>query len=174
VTQPTVPTFDTNERLTATKLNQLGAAVGFTQAVDGTYTPTLTATGGTPNIGASGYLNGVWWRTSNHLTVIFDVSLAGAGVSIVGSSWRISLPFNADLTLHPTGALNAPSHVIGNFQTQSPTSAEVVAGSIILSAVAEMIFYATGSSGSIGSAAFTGASARFKGTAHYVADPTLF
>jgi hypothetical protein len=174
VTQPVVPEFDTDELLTATKLNQLGAAVSFIQAVDGTYTPALSATGATPNIGATGTLRGIWWRTSNHMSGSFEISLSGAGVSFVGTSWRVTLPFAADLTLHTFGALAADSDNIGDFQTQSPNSVDVRTGSILLSNPAEVIFYSSDSNASIGGALWTGTSGRIKGRFHYVADPSLF
>jgi hypothetical protein len=180
VTQPAVPEFDTDELLTATKLNQLGAAIGFVQAVDGTYTPALTATGATPALGASGYSVGKWWRVSNHMHVIVDLLISGAGASIVGTSWRVSLPFVADLTFHAANILNATSDAIGPFYTRSSTNSQDVAGMCLLSGPAGtdttgdgVIFYYGGTATSLGSADFT-TTARIKFVVSYVADPTAF
>lgn len=178
MTQPAVPEFDTDELLTATKLNQLGDAVAFLQAVDGTYTPVLSAGGGTPALGANGFLTGKWWRHSNHVTAIAELNIEGAGASIVGTSWRITLPFVADLTLHTSNVLNAASDIIGNFQTRSATATEALHGSVLLSGPSgtdttgnAMIFYFNGSNTSVGAVLFT-TSVRIKAIVHYVADPT--
>ncbi len=179
-TQPTVPEFDTDELLTATKLNQLGAAVSFTQAVDGTYTPVISGSGSTPVVGASGYLTGKWARVSNHVSAWIELFISGAGSALVGTSWRITLPFAADLTLHTANLLSQPSDRIGGFQTHSTASTDALSGNCLLAGPAgsdttgtAIIFYAAGSTASIGSGSFT-TTAKIKASVHYVADPTLF
>jgi hypothetical protein len=178
VTAPTVPTFDTLERLTATKLNQLGDAVEFQVAADGIYTPVISAAGGTPAVGASGFLTGKWWRHSNHVTAVIDLCISGAGSSLAGTSWRITLPFVADLTFHKANVLNAESDCIGNFQTHTTVSADARTGSCLLSGPSgtdttgdAIVFYPNGSTGSLGTGNFT-TTGRVKAIVSYVADPT--
>lgn len=138
-----------------------------------TYTPTLTASGGTPAVGASGFLTGWWYRTGLLMTVFFDLNLAGAGVSLVGTSWRVSLPKNANLTRHSAGVLNADSDEIGTAFWSSGTAAQSLLTTVILSGAAEMIFYASGSNTSRGSGDAT-TSLRIKGCVQYLADAAAF
>lgn len=138
-----------------------------------TYTPTLTATGGTPAVGASGFITGWWYRTGRLVTVWVDISLAGAGVSLVGTSWRVSLPHNADTSRHTAGILNAESDCLGIMRTYSGTSAQGNTYSALLSAVKELIFYGPGTTTSMGSADFTTAG-RIKICVQYLADAAAF
>jgi hypothetical protein len=137
-----------------------------------TYTPIFTAAGSA--LGVDGFIVGIWWRTGNHIHGCADLKISGVGSAIAGASWRISLPFNADLSLHTTGVLSTASSIIGNFQTHSSVSGDCLSGAVLLSAAAEMIFYYTGSSASIGAPKFTGAIAGVKAFFSYVADPALF
>jgi hypothetical protein len=143
------------------------------QVVSGTYTPTLTASGGTPAIGADGFLTGWYHRVGRLVTVWIDINLAGSGVSIVGTTWRVSLPFDADTSFHTTGVLDAASDQIGVARTRSGTAAQSTNFGVLLSAVAELIFYGPGTNTSMGSADFT-TSARIKAVVHYLADAAEF
>ncbi len=136
----------------------------------GTYSPTISASGGTPAVG-SGFLTGRWTRNGLRIIGGFDLSIVSG--TIAGTSWRISLPFNADLTAQTVGVLGAASDCIGFAQTSSSTSAQALVCSILISAVKEMIFYAAGSTASRGSADFT-TTARIKGSFEYMADPAEF
>jgi len=138
-----------------------------------TYTPTLTATGGTPAVGASGFLTGWWYRTGRLLTVWIDINLAGAGVSLVGTSWRVSLPKLADLSRHSAGVLAADSDCVGHSFWSSGTAAQSLTTTCLLSAGAELVFYSSGSNTSRGSADFT-TSGRIKAFVQYMADATAF
>lgn len=139
----------------------------------GTYSPSITASGGSITLGTGDFLTGKWRRVGADMTVIIDLSVGGAGSAYSGTSWRITLPYAADLTWHTAGVLGAASDIIGNYQTSSGTSAEALAGSVLLSAASELIFYRTGSTASIGAAQFTSAP-RIKAVVHYLADASLF
>lgn len=139
----------------------------------GTYTPTLTATGGTPAIGASGAINGWYHRTGLLIDVWAHILLSGAGVSIVGTSWRVSLPFSADTSLHTAGALDAVSTAIGTNRTRSGTATQSQTCAALLSAASEMIFYGPATNTSLGSADFT-TTARMHIRARYIAAASNF
>lgn len=177
MTQPSVPTFDYGIS-SVTQLNQLADAARFLLGETGEYQPLLSATVA-PALGASGFLNGVFWRTGYKVTAIIDLNLEGAGISIVGASWRISLPYLADMSLHVAGVLDAESHQIGSFDSRSDTAADSRTGAVLLAGPTGndtegtyMIFYPNASNGSIGSTSFT-TDARIKAVVQYVADPTL-
>lgn len=131
----------------------------------GTYNPTITASGGTPAVG-SGFLTGRWTRNGLRIIGGFDLFITSG--TIAGTSWRISLPFLADLTHHTAGVLAAASDCIGCGQTSSGTTSQAVVFTTLLSAAAEMIFYFNASTTSIGSANFT-TTARMKGKFRYLA-----
>jgi len=139
----------------------------------GSYTPTLTATGGTPALGADGFLTGKYHRTGLQIAGWVDLLISGAGASIVGTSWRISLPFNADLTLHTAGILDATSTALGLARSRSATAAQSNNFSVLLSAVKEMIFYGPASNSSLGSGDFT-TNARLHIDFEYIADAAAF
>lgn len=150
----------------------------------GVYTPVLTRsdTAVTPALGATGYITGIWFRTGLAITAYADLNIAGAGASIAGTSWRISLPFLADDVFHGNldGTLNDLSDVIGNYHTRSGTTAQITTGAVVLSSYNDgtnagraMIFYLPADNNSLGSASFT-TSARIKAKVHYVADPSEF
>lgn len=138
-----------------------------------TFTPTLTATGGTPAIGADGFLTAWWYRTGRVVDVWYDICLSGAGVSIVGTSWRLSLPLDVDTTRHTTGVLNAASDCIGVGGTQSSTSTDGRVLFVLCSGTAELIMYPNGSTSSLGSGNFT-TQARIKLHIRYLADAAEF
>ncbi len=139
-----------------------------------TYTPTLTATTSTPVIGADGWLRGAWHRTGLLINGWADVYVAGAGSSIVGTSWRVSLPFAADTSLHVAGLLDAEANCIGLCRTRSATAAQSGNFSAILGSTAsQMIFYGAGTNTSLGNADFT-TTARMHVRFTYVADPAAF
>jgi len=163
-----LPAYAAGDELEAVTLTEADRRVE-----DDTYTPTLTATGGTPAIGADGYLTGWWHRVGLLETVWIDILLSGAGVSLVGTSWRIGLPHDADLTRHTAGILNASGDLVGNYQTHSSTSSQALAGGFLLSGTAELIMYASGSTSSRGSADFT-TTARIKGKVQYYVDAAEF
>jgi hypothetical protein len=163
-----LPPYSAGDRLDSDDLALLKRRV-----TTGTYTPVLSSGAPAPVIGASGFALGGWARTGLLIDGWIDLFLSGAGVNLGGASWRITLPFDVDLTVHPVGVLNAASHNIGDFQTWSSTSADAKSGSILCSAVAEMIFYFTGSTASLGAANFT-TNARMKGRFSYWADPAEF
>lgn len=139
----------------------------------GTYTPTLTASGGTPAVGAAGSISGWYHRTGLLVNAWVHILLSGAGVSIVGTSWRVSLPFAADLTLHTPGVLNAASTAVGMCRTRSATSTQSDTFMALLSAQSELIFYGPAVNGSMGSGNFT-TSARLHVRARYIATDTAF
>ena len=139
----------------------------------GTYTPTFTSGAPAVAIGASGFLTGAWHRTGLLIEGWVDILVSGVGSNVGGTSHRIGLPFDADLTLHPVGVLNAASHNIADFQTSSGTAAQALSGSGLISAVAELVFYSSGSTTSIGGANFT-TTARWKVRFSYVADAAEF
>ena len=162
-----VPPYSAGDELDADDL-----ALFKRRVTTGTYTPTI---GSSVNLGASGFLTGWWARTGLLITGGFDMFISGASASTGGASWRVSLPFNADLTVHVAGVLNAASHNIGDFQTWSSTSADAKSGSTLLSAVKEQIFYRQGSTASLGNTDFTPTTtARLKGRFEYWADPAEF
>lgn len=138
----------------------------------GTYTPTITATGGNPTQGADGFRNGRWIRISRYvIRAKIDIYISGAGSSLGGTSWRVSTPFPADTAdWHTAGVLNAASDAVGNFQTYSATSSDAHSGAVLLSDVSELIFYRSGSTSSLGGTNFT-TSARLKATYEFVIDP---
>jgi hypothetical protein len=152
-----IPVYAAGDELEAVTLTETDRACEHD-----TYTPTLTASGGTPAIGADGFLTGWWSRVGLDMDVWIDISLAGVGVSLVGTSWRISLPYNVDLTRHSVGVLNAASDMVGAAVTWSATSADGRVCGVLVSAVKELIFYPNGSTASIGSGNFT-TGARIKG-----------
>src|SRR5678809_1517522 len=118
----------------------------------GSYVPILTASGGTPAVG-TGFLTGKWNRNGLRVWGSFDLSIAGG--TIAGTSWRVSLPFAADLTHHTAGVLAAASDCIGCGQTSSGTAAQACVFITLLSAASEMVFYTNASTTSLGSANFT-------------------
>ncbi len=138
-----------------------------------TYTPTLTASGGTPAAGADGFLTGWWLRVGRYVTVWIDISLSGVGVSLAGTSWRISLPHNADLSRHSAGVLNAASDALGGGCTWSATSTDGRVFTMLLSAQKELIMYPNGSTASIGTGNFT-TGARIKACVTYLAEAAAF
>lgn len=143
---------------------------------EGTYTPTMTATGTDPVAGADGFLNGKWYRVGNQVTVIIDINLEGVGVNLGGTSYRVSLPFAADMNFHVDDVLDAESDIIGSFQTRSGTASQSHSGSVLLATTSELpdpacIFYFQGSNSSLGNADFT-TEARLKVKVTYLADPT--
>lgn len=163
-----LPAFAAADELEAVTLTEPDRRVA-----DDTYTPTLTASGGTPAIGADGFLTGWWSRHGCEIDVWIDISLSGVGVSLVGTSWRVSLPFDVDTSRHSTGVLNAASDCIGIAGTHSATSTDGRVCFVLCSGVAELIFYPNGSTASIGSGNFT-TSARIKAHVRYRADPAEF
>jgi hypothetical protein len=144
--------------------SDLDAAMRCTK---GSYLPSITATGGTPAVG-TGFLTGKWNRNGLRVWGSFDLLISGG--TIAGTSWRISLPFLADLTHHTAGVLAAASDCIGCGQTSSGTSSQAVVFTTLLSAAAEMVFYFNASTTSLGSANFT-TTARMKGKFRYLANP---
>lgn len=70
-----------------------------------TYTPTLISTGTQPNIGSTGTLYGVWWRSGRKIAVWVYLQFNGTGVNGGSGSIAISLPFPIDQTLHNFGGL---------------------------------------------------------------------
>lgn len=163
-----LPPYQAGDELDADDLALLKRRV-----TTGTYTPVLTSGAPAAVIGASGFALGAWSRVGLQIDGWFDLFLSGVGVNLGGTSWRVTLPFDVDLTVHSVGVLNAASHNIGDFQSWSSTSADAKNGSILASAVAEMIFYFTGSTTSLGGANFT-TNARLKGRFSYWADPAEF
>ena len=144
----------------------------------GTYTPIITATGGTVTTGATGFLTGKYAIFGRLVRAYIDLRVEGAGSSIAGSSWRITIPFLADLSFHTANLLNAASDIIGSHQTRSSVGAEVTNGGVLLSGPAgsdtngtALIFYDLATS--IGSANFTGTQALIKAEVLYVADATF-
>jgi hypothetical protein len=159
--------FAALEKIRASKLNP----------TMGTWTPLISAAGGTPAVGA-GFLTGHYGRSINRIDYWIDLFISAG--TIAGTSWRITLPFAADLTQHTANVLGAASDAIGNFQTSSSTSAQALSGTCLLSGPSgtdttgtAVIFYSSGSTASIGAANFT-TTARIKVWGFYYADPTLF
>lgn len=175
MTEYLFPEYDAGDELTADDLT-----LNTNKVTRDTYTPILNATGGTPALGASGFLTGKWQRFGRWVIATVDLNFLGAGVSIVGSSYRISLPFDADLTHHTAGPLDAASDIIGGFGTRSGTASQALHGSALLAgpngtdtAGTYMIFYAHASNSSIGSTNFT-TSGRLKARVAYLATAASF
>lgn len=146
----------------------------------GTYTPVISATTSTPAVGASGFLKGTYWRYDYMVRAVMELLISGAGASIAGTSWRLSLPYAADLTFHTADVLNATSDIIGSYQTRSDTAAQAKTGGVLLAGPSGSdnagtygIFYSSASNTSLGSADFTG-TARIKAEVWYVADQSAF
>ena len=146
------------------------------QLVTGTYSPAISAAGGTPDVGA-GYLTGAYWRIASEINYEIDLFITGG--TIAGTSWRITLPFLANLAVHTASTLGNPSSAIGTYQTLSSTAAQAVTGTALLSgpsgsdtAGTALIFYFAGSVTSLGSANFT-TTARIKCWGRYLADPDV-
>jgi hypothetical protein len=159
--------FAALEKIRASKLNP----------TTGTYTPLITAAAGSPAVGA-GFLTGKYVR--NYSKIWFYIDMFISAGTIAGTSWRITLPFAADLTFHTAGTLGAASDAIGNYQTSSGTAAQALTGTCLLSGPSgtdntgtAVIFYSSGSTASIGSSSFT-TTARIKAWGIYYADPALF
>lgn len=163
-----LPALAAGDELEAVSLTETDRKVTST-----TYTPTLTATGGTPALGASGFLTGGYHRTGLLINGWIDLLISGAGASIVGTSWRLSLPVNADLSIHTAGVLDAASHRIGASTNRSSTAAQSGNASALLSAVKELVFYLSGTNTSLGSADFT-TTARMHVHFTYIADAAAF
>ena len=146
----------------------------------GTYSPQISATSSTPVLGADGFLTGRWVRLGRFVTAYIDLYIAGSGSSIVGTSWRLELPFLADSASHVnlSGTLDDAADTIGNYTSRSATAAQSLVGGIILGTYNSVagtgcVFYKTASSTSVGSADFT-TTARIHAIVHYVADPSEF
>ena len=144
----------------------------------GRYTPTYTATTTTPVLGSTGFIRGVWTRVGLKIVGWIDVSYAGSGIVFGGTAITVGLPFDADGAIHSAGALNATSHMIGHWQSQSSTSAEAKNGLCVLgglSAPPRMLMYYTGSTTSLGGADLsTGTAARIKIRFKYMAAASQF
>lgn len=146
----------------------------------GTYTPVISAATSTPAVGASGFLTGKYFRYDYMVHAIIELLISGVGASIAGTSWRITLPYAADLSFHAADILNATSDNIGSYQTRSDTAAQAKTGACLLSgpsgsdqAGTAIIFYSSASNTSVGAADFTG-TARIKAEVCYVADSSAF
>src|SRR5690606_14884575 len=116
------------QKVTADVLNP---ELGIVEKDD--YTPDIDASGGTVAVGADGFLTGKYWRIGTYVWGSVDLNVEGSGASIDGTSWRISLPFAADLNFHTSGVLNAASDIIGNFQSRSGGAGEHQTGAAVLS-----------------------------------------
>jgi hypothetical protein len=143
------------------------------EVTEGTYSPTITGTGSNPiwNVGG-GFLTGLWWRVGRFVSGSIDFSLTASG-TIQGTSWRLSLPFAADVTFHTAGVLDAASSYVGDFQTRSGTAAQTLTGSCLLSAASEIVMYSSGATTSVGNGNFT-TTARIKVGFRYVAAAAAF
>lgn len=137
------------------------------RAYKGTYSPTITGTGGNPVINGTSFLTGKWWRIGRQVTAIIDLFI-DSDEDFGGSSWRITLPFSADTSFHTTGVLNATSDNIGNYKARSNTASESSAGSVLLASATTTIFYPHATGTSVGAANFT-TTARLKAQVNYIA-----
>lgn len=140
----------------------------------GTYTPTYTATTTTPVLGSTGFIRGTWTRIGLKVVGWIDLQYAGSGVVFGGTAIQTGLPWLADLTVHSAGALNAASHLIGDYMTHSDVSADAISGGLILSAAGTMLMYRSGSTTSNGGTIFTGTTGRIKYRFKYMADASQF
>ena len=144
----------------------------------GRYTPAYTATTTTPVLGSTGFIRGVWSRIGLRVVGWVDVSYAGTGIVFGGTAIMVGLPFNADTNIHSVGALNATSHMLGHWQSQSSTSAEAKNGLCSLAASSgppRLLMYYTGSTTSLGGADLsTGTAARIKIRFKYMAAASQF
>jgi hypothetical protein len=145
---------------------------------NGKFTPTYTATTTQPVLGATGFIRGVWTRVGLKIVGWIDISYAGSGVVLGGTALTVGLPFDADTGVHTAGALNAASHFIGDWQSQSPTSAEAKNGMCTLGGTSgppRMLMYYTGSTTSLGGTDLSsGTSARIKIRFKYMAATAEF
>lgn len=140
----------------------------------GTYTPTYTATTTTPVLGSTGFIRGTWTRIGLKVAGWIDLQYAGSGVVFGGTAIQTGLPWLADLAVHSAGALNAASHVIGDYMTQSDVAADAISGMLILSAAGTMLMYRSGATSSNGGTIFTGTTGRIKYRFKYMADASQF
>ena len=138
----------------------------------GAYTPVLTAATTNPDLG-DGFSTGHWQRNGHLFNVWIEIEIGETGVDFGGSSWRVSLPFLADLTFHRAGALAGAPSRIGGFKTRSlskggaallyqDSNGENLGGYVIL--------YEGDEATSIGGADFT-INAQLLINCSYVADP---
>jgi hypothetical protein len=82
--------------------------------VQGTYTPVLTATGGTPNLGSTGTADGTWWRSGHWLQVFARFLFSGTGIATGGGGvFHVSLPFQPDLSLVDANPFDSTSLNVG-------------------------------------------------------------
>jgi hypothetical protein len=145
----------------------------------GTYTPILTAAGGSVTVGSTGFLTGKYALFGRLCRAIIDLRVEGTGSAISGTSWRITVPFLADLSWHTANVLNAASDIIGTHQTRSGTVGQVTNGGVLLAGPSgtdttgtAVIFYRDSSTGSLGSGEFT-IPAELKAEVLYVVDPSF-
>lgn len=155
--------------------SQTGAnsdALDAVAPIKGTYSPTIAATGGNPVINGTSFLEGKWWRVGDHITTVIDLFIDEAA-DFGGSSWRISLPFIADLTFHNSGVLSPdPSDAIGVCHGRGSASAGfggtvLLANDGIVGDGNGMIFYPAAAVGSLGASDFA-TTARLKAIVSYV------
>lgn len=138
----------------------------------GRYTPVLSATGGTNVLGSGALLNGWWMRTGLLVSAWVDF-YSGTSPTLAGTSWRFTLPFTPDTSLHTPGDLAAASTGIGYATTRSGTATQCQQCAVLLSGASDMIFYGPGTNSSLGSADFT-TDARIHAEVTYMAASSNF
>ena len=168
-------TLYSGQRPSAALLNSI-----IPQFDSGTYSPGISATSATPVLGASGFLTGRWYRLGRVVTAFIDLNIAGSGSSIVGTSWRLELPFLADASFHVnlSGTLDDTADDVSHYVSRSSTAAQSLVGTGVLGtynsvAGTGIVIYKTASSTSVGSADFT-TTARIHAQVTYVADASEF
>lgn len=90
----------------------------------GTYTPTLTSTGTTPNLGANGVIEGGWYRVGFGIWFWVRWLYSGAGIDGGSGQHIISTPFDADPAFNAITSSFAQATQVGSaFLFDDDTSA---------------------------------------------------
>lgn len=99
----------------------------------GIYSPLYTGETVQPQVGDDGSIKGIVHRNGRRITVWGVIDYRGDNIVLGGSSVRVSLPYQADLSVHQPGALATPGDNIGAYKTRSlGTGATQEAGAVLL------------------------------------------
>lgn len=124
------------------------------------YTPTWTATSGTPNVGSTGSLTGSYTQTGK--TVMFRVNLVlgGSGISVGTGTWAFSLPV---AHVAPPSGIGQHGILLGGYYEDLASRAYSSPGGRLKasSTTAFEITYSLDNSSQVGSANVFGATSPF-------------
>jgi hypothetical protein len=81
---------------------RVNADWAYYTSASGTYTPALTATTTNPTLGTDSTVTGIWHRSGHLLSVWVKIVFGSSGVIAGSGSYRVSLPFDVDLSIYPT------------------------------------------------------------------------